>query len=372
MLLCLDPSLVVAAGQENVPNEIRDALENIALAIYEGSHLVVGDRSVLGTLAKLPQLSERARSCFQYQHGQMTQLGNLINHFSYRIEITAHGPAEIRNQGRVGTLPASWFAHSSVIQHTIFLCEHLDDEALFKKIGEVYKHKKGLARLALHTEPQMGGGSTTGTAYQHIQDQQKRLCFCLVDSDRKHPKGALGDTAKAVKNADDLSQPLCGYAVLDVREGENLIPNAVFTQARGADPHQGPALQFLDELQQSGASDCRAYLDMKDGLNYGKVAHEPPQSEFRHYWQQQCQSLPGSKIKNHCTINPGCKDPKHCECLLFAGLGPQILRDSVAGMNKLKPARLYNMLDQNLQAEWLRIGALMAAWFCASYPKRAT
>ena len=216
MFIELDDRLTSADLRES---RIIDALENLAILLREGKHILHASLATARYFAEAAELSSRARGAYKYVQQMYSQQGSLKYELNYFITVV---PAEESlsvkriNEWQIQlNVPIVKYADTSLIQETIVLGENILDAEFYNIIAQVYLSRVGL-RLPLRMEKQLGGGSTLYQAYSEIQASESRLCICIVDSDRDAPEGKLGTTAKKIIETDDVDSGLCKILLTSV------------------------------------------------------------------------------------------------------------------------------------------------------------
>ena len=162
------------------------ALNNIANALREGKHLVIGSRAVLAKLIDCNFLSSKSTAIFRKALSQLSDIGTLASHLDIHIRIyptipSYNGPV-FNDKIKCIDAPLDIFSDSSVIQETILLAENQIDAKFYELVARTYMWKKNFGKLIIKLTKQGGGGTTTADEYKEIQDTKNRLSICIVDS----------------------------------------------------------------------------------------------------------------------------------------------------------------------------------------------
>lgn len=363
MLFVLDKSLADNIDKEDV----RRALFYIALGRREGKHLIFCEaRNTMKVFAEYTGLGSDTRAIYQNILNRLPSkkryYERLIRYVRVVAEDTGISWRNVGSQKEIKISAAS-IDDSALIQQTILLCENEADCKLYEKMASVYMIWASMGKIIIRYEPRGGGGDTTADQYKAIQHSRRRLCLCLSDSDQKYPNGPIGDTAKKLKK---ISQPdtLCEHETIGVREIENLIPTAMFSQVSKGNRDRMPCIDFLEKLEESRSSETRQFLDLKSGLS-GKEYFDLL-SKNQEYWQSFWDTIRPfgmSEIKQGCLNNQTCSTPEKCNCFLFTGFGDKILKD-IVNMQVPTDHKIAEMVGDPLKPCWERYGELVAAWCC--------
>jgi len=367
MLFVIDKSIANALENgSKSQDDVVVAVESIATAHRRGYHLICAERKTLNTLKECPLLSEVTRHIYARAHQRFPQTGEYRKKFVRRVEIIAsEGTFELSEEGecKVIRLSANYISNSSIASETIFLSENQSDISFYKKLAQAYMSWSGLGKIYIRCEPRGGGGQTTATEYESIQNRKNRLCLCIADSDRGTPCANIGGTAREVERRDDVNQPLCELVILNVREIENIIPTSMYKEAATGDVNWMKGVSFLERLESSKEPDARKYLDIKKGLKLGDILHVSPDSPVSKYWLRVLKIL---KISDKCWANEACTDKKSCTCIVAHSLGSKILDAVIKVIQQKSGDEVAGMVCELLKPEWEIIGEIITAWCCGS------
>ncbi|PPC73936.1 hypothetical protein C4K68_27825 [Pokkaliibacter plantistimulans] len=161
----------------------------------------------------------------------------------------------IENENRL--IGYGYFQDSAFIQPTHLISENETDCEIYQCAAQMSLIKNGNQKIfSTKFRPAHGGGSTTFDVFSRIL-QQKELHVGFVDSDKKHPKGALGSTADRFKK--DNKTPFGELKILRSHELENIIPIRVL---KSTDKDEIRLIDFLIR------KDALKYYDLKEGMTY--------------------------------------------------------------------------------------------------------
>lgn len=367
MLFVIDDSIGGQFVRDEGPDQaVVDALTFLAAARRQGKHLVFANRSTLFALSDTQWLGGRDRALYRHILGDLPQLRSYCENLVRYVEVHAESGSleliDIGDSRRVIRLPVAYFQDFSIVDVPRFLCENLVDTRFYNLLTETVLAWRRLGSVVLRFEAQGGGGQTTADEYKAIRSETRRLCLCIVESDRFAPGVRLGETAAAVREV-DLSDPCprSELLVLEFREAENLIPRRMYEEAVSGDPNRVAAALFLERLENSGHCEARFYLDMKSGLKLGELSHKNPDSPFYKYWFPIVDGM-----GYRCQATQNCKSPKECITVIVPGFGDSILTHVTQFLERMSAHKRAELVPPEFREHWEGIGVIVASWFCGS------
>lgn len=371
MLVALHDSLLDELQKPEVDHQLIELLEDLARCRQAGFHLITGSRSLLKTITNLSNLSRKSSDVYLFILEELTQLRNVTKLLARRIEVTdEYATNVITNSDGSQTfqIPYRKLQTLSIFNKTILLSENLLDSKIYAHIADAYIAMNGLKGIKLKFEKRGGGGSTIAGEYYEIQQNQERLCLCVVDSDKKTPNSTIGSTAKNVTAKDDSNILLCEVAIIEPRDIENLFPTSVLREiVQGASKLS--VIEVLETIDACPAnSDARYHLDIKKGITLGEVLHSPAQEEFHKYWKT-ILARHGFSNNLACSVSANCNNPRECTCIIAAGLGDKIAEefyDKFLNVSSSQKVAERVSTIEHLRSTWESIGRIIAAWGCGS------
>ena len=373
MLLVLDDSL--NNKTEEFFENAAPAIENIATAAREGKHILSGNRELLQRLSKLSCISRISSASIKKCQEQMPEYANLKNIASDYVQVMPDGNDRINIIGgqRIINIPLQKFTDTSMIQESVLIGENLIDCEFYKIVAEVYSSKNNLGRLKIRHEGRLGGGSTIVDVYKQTQDEDKRPCLCVADSDKKCPSSDIGEIVRKLDRIDDETKPISRYVHILCREAENMLSCKQLELACSKTESRLKALQSLNDIEKCN-DEARLYIDIKKGLELIEVFKLSPDNSCRIYWidffSGFCRSCGYSK--NPCLRNSGCyvkedncylKEAEgSCECTIMLGFGDSIFENVVEQLKLNTAQKVAEMLSPFVYAEWMRVGHIVFSW----------
>lgn len=364
MLFVIDDSLA-----SNLTDETTiEALGVMATACREGKHALFAKRGVLKQFSECSDLSRPTRSLYKKLASKASLFPDWIKIYAeVSSNITILSKESIRDNSKtVIKIPTS-LINSSVMQETILLCENINDGEFIGQIAlKFYKYKQPVNINLIHCySKQNGGGNTTHLPYAE-NIRQKKLCLCILDSDKSAPGYDIGETAKRVQRVhdtppQDYTSFLSHYHVLEVRELENLIPTPFYIDFSSNIPDHKKGVAFLQNTLAN--PDVQRYSDLKKGLKLYKLLENSQSALFR-FWEPILQTQEISLI---CSQPTSCSNLASCQCSVVPGLGDKIL-ERIQEFVAQKPEReLFEKIQEaQLETDWLELGQLIFDWCCAS------
>ena len=362
MLIVLDESLNDSLEASLADDEV-EVLDYIASAWRRGIHCLAGDRAVFERLSTYADLSRPAQAAYEKLSSAITTLADGLDRMHRHLTIVGNGAKEGQSDcglrislGRaIRLLP---------FDQTTLLVENAMDGRFFEVMGRYYLRQEGLGGVRLSLEMVGGGGDTTALTFEQLRRDNRKLCLCIVDSDRKADGGPVGQTARPLLQWHGLEETREVY-VLAVREAENLLPLQVLSMAlRTTEDILGKQemLEAIAKLERG--ADVLAFLDMKRGLSFWEVSQpQTPTIDLGFVEVLRGIASLASRMDDYSAC-VRCSKKAHCKCMVIEGLGTKALACVTDFLERstdhgLPPLTLVQ------KEEWLRVGELVASWGCA-------
>ena len=172
--------------------------------------------------------------------------------------------------------------------------------------------KADIGYLNINFEEQNGGGSTISKSLSRIISDEKRMCLCIVDSDKKYKEASPGNTMKNI--IDIIDEKVQVYFVeifpLEIHEIENLIPISIMEKVIDKNNWEKQGLEFIKYLTKIDATEKspRFYFDLKEGILKSSFILENEKDDeivkkyrkkkqYREYWEKYIEDF-GVEINN--------------------------------------------------------------------------
>lgn len=311
MLIWLDGD--VAAYEAAIAHGLADALIELGEAGYKARHVVACSRAVAKLLADRPELSGRARAYFGRIYGEFTQLGGVLatkKHLSVSPEVAA--PIVVGDTWR---LPLQMFNVEDFTNQLVVVCENDTDFEVYVELARRWM-RYFRPDCVVSAVSRAGGGGSTVTVIRRLMSEPNPPFLCIVDSDREVVLGAIGSTAKSVKNiwSDTWRGSLF---VLDCRELENALPVELVLACQREFGFEDLATLELSNVH----ADLREYACLKSGESLCRF-HKVPRS---HAGYARTMSALENTSRTHRSFGICGRECAEAECKVIPSLGEGFL-----------------------------------------------
>lgn len=322
MLFCISTSFAEKVATED--RNCIDALIRIIDSRKRGLLLLYFSSKTSDILSKyFDSLNDSHNSkLIRTIYSKFRQKKELLKSLTTFVLITEKIPSTYpRRKGKIIITNANFINNSNLLYPPILLGENLTDcEFYANKITKNFSNglHENLTSLKISERFEPGGGNSTHTSYKRHKEKRLDLCLCIVDSDRKHPKEGLGDTAKFVLEVDEKDQSsICRNLVIDMYSAENLLPISEIERQFVIDKNEKQIKDF-EITKKIREMDCWKHLPLKKGLR-GKDLKSNGEKE--NYWIE--------KLKHAGIIFPCC-DIDDCPCSLVPKIHERTLAVAVS------------------------------------------
>ena len=135
--------------------------------------------------------------------------------------------------------------------------ENIDDSKFYKKLFDILPHEY---KNEICLETDSFNGDNVGNFSELIKEDNKRIFFTVIDSDKDYPGADYGKTASDYQKEYNKTKPyFCYLKILSVREKENLMP-IQFMNISCAEVKD--VYSYISTLNE----DIRNYYDLKSGI----------------------------------------------------------------------------------------------------------
>lgn len=261
------------------------AIENLITAHRSGWHILAPSRRTSASIIEGCKLSGTQQSVFEsYILPKITTVsGQARSADCTLLCIPDDAPLHSERPNQI-VAPLSTFADLRMVMPLRLITENSDsDGALLELICASVGRSLGYS-MPICIDQIHGGGGTTASCYEKAFNEN-RPTLCVIDSDKRHPKGKIGSTAKAVLShgaKNDLG--LVQAFVLPVREAENLIPLSFLLEVYSGHAKIRDLLSEMHKFKNSHT--CKSdvdkvfdFIDFKEGETCGSIAKLP--DEFK-------------------------------------------------------------------------------------------
>jgi hypothetical protein len=366
MVFLIDDSLI-----KNIDNETTflDFFMLLMISYKEGKHIIaISPKNVKIILEKNILSDVPLKLLKHYSLHNKAILGE-INLFDRICKISASNIKEevfidANSNKEVVSLTIKNFIDTVNFQKTILLGENGHDVKIYGLICEYYRSKKRLNSLIVNYKIQSGGGSTIEKEYATIHQTNEEFCFCLLDSDKKHPSHLIGNTASKVidyHNSNKTKMLKCNYSVLEALELENILPKLFYLKfyENFIDEKKG----IFSKIEKLVKIDSKAllYLDFKKGLKSIDKYREND-NEFLNYWKD---LIYRSNLSCDIKIKV---DNESDSNVYFNGYGEKILADFLT----LDKDFIFDLVrNSEVEELWIKIGSKLSSYILGKQKLRA-
>jgi hypothetical protein len=134
------------------------------------------------------------------------------------------------------------------------------------------------------------------------------ILLAIADSDRKHPGGEIGNTARKLEQEARKRPSFQRALVLQSRAAENLIPSVLYEEALA--PHsETPSIpERLQKLESSVSLPWRRHADLKKGMKLFQIQAMDEGTPKSQFWAAVCKKA----NCNLCVQSKTCTEEKDC------------------------------------------------------------
>lgn len=369
MLYEIDESCVEALKIKN--ENVIAFLDELALNRRKCKNIVVAMRNVFLEMAKMEVLSLTARSVYNKLVGKMSERKILLEKTKKFCRIVASENKKEKmsiineDEHEIIILNINECSKDDFTMNTLMLAENEEDIIFYKLVGKYFLKKADIGYLNINFEEQNGGGSTISKSLSRIISDEKRMCLCIVDSDKKYKEASPGNTMKNI--IDIIDEKVQVYFVeifpLEIHEIENLIPISIMEKVIDKNNWEKQGLEFIKYLTKIDATEKspRFYFDLKEGILKSSFILENEKDDeivkkyrkkkqYREYWEKYIEDF-GVEINNDS------------ENVLIKGICKKILEHTLKYFNALEEI---DMIDVEIPVEqkWMEIGEKIYCWGC--------
>jgi hypothetical protein len=340
-------------------------IDNLLRSFRERKHILISNKSFFETIRDDDNglynhcTKQTAHDAMKSQ-SEYAKLINLVS-FYVVVDFDIQGDQiswiEINSKTILKVGP-NYFEDSSKLQSSSIILENINDYDFYHIILSNFTRDNNINKCQVGCNIINGGGGTTKEVFEHHIENDE-IILCLLDNDKKHPRGPIGSTSKAFGS---MKYNRAGMIkILDVHEVESLIPVDILEMS--IDASKNKTLAFLKNSLEEEES-IKFYFDHKKGLEL-KTAFKLDKLHGS-YWIPLLKS--STIIENSDCLNDG-KCSCNESCIIIDGLGDNILSKAVQYINKGNLNIYKPHLSPKLDLHWTEIGKLLFSWCCGPYKK---
>ncbi|MBA0160309.1 MULTISPECIES: hypothetical protein [Pectobacterium] len=344
--------------------DIFCSINNLLTAHRECKHILFSDSDIFETISKSSLFDSLNKNAALMAHNDRRRNHSLFSLISTHVVIDFSNPdiaQKIKNENLIITVGYKYFSDTSSIQPIKLLCEDLSDVDFYTIVADFYKKRNGIRNAGFNVEATNGGGGSIKGNFEKLSNQNK-LCFCILDSDKKHPKDKLGSTCSGFK--ENITTFSSDFYILDAHEVESLIPSSIIGELiQDGIYGQEKFIEFekLDSMEKEDP-DTKIYYDHKEGFTISKLKSLSKYSPEDFWWKV---------IYNNSRFGQTqCLKNKFCECdspcSVSIGFGPKLLELSIPSLRVKSAAKIDEMLTPVLRKEWMNVGSRLFSWGCSN------
>lgn len=359
MIFKIDKSCLNAINNKDRDSII--ALDDLASSRRKGKNFIFAEKSVLETLYKA-DISKGAKEVFKSLFNNSSEdklYWQTVNKYINVVDKVIEPQIEKIGDAEELKVELKSLKDSDIHDYTLLITENQSDCEFYKLIGQYYARSKNIVRTKIMFDLKPGGGDTTVNILSlTVNNETRKLCLCIVDSDKKFPKDTGGSTKEHIKNfiKKHPVQDIWKVIILDVHEIENLLPISYIEKCSKDIRTSSNTIKFLKDLIDSEAI---FYFDMKDGIKKEKFICKDfgdptikkkfyKNENFRSYWEEY--------VKNYVKDMKNIQD-EH----IINGFGKKILERIIKEFSS-KEISLEE--DGYLKGKWISLGRDIFSWGC--------
>ena len=319
-------------------NDKIRAIENILRAFGEGKHVVWMPSDIANQLISSGKFANYSLRILYELKDRSRLTKSLLRDFEFHLHIT-FDDAEILEFAEPDKMIAGFkrVIDSGHLQETTFIAENLSDAYIYEHGSKSFLILKKLyGEYDIKFRQLNGGGNTTIDVFKkELEDE--RFLLCLLDSDKKHPKGKLGDTAARFNDIKHGYGEGYYLEVLECTELENLMPYKLVKEVISR--YKAETLDGFEKV----TSDLRKYSDHKKGLTIQDALTLDETHKHPHW----------AKLIEGLDLTDG---------IICPALGDNLLSHCIDFLKTESLHKSCEFIDSNLDAEWINISKRVASW----------
>lgn len=247
----------------------ESALECLLWAYGRGNQVLWMPISIIEKLIKKTCFSDYAqRALLDLKTFSLFSKNLLRSEFNFQIIIDFSDKHKIASSDTGLTVGYEIIQDEKFLLEPILLTENEIDADVYTLFAKaIFSSRKNLnLAYEIRIDPHGGGGSDTIKTFERLL-RQNRLFLCLLDSDTKHPKGPLGETAKHFAMYPTGLNRNYRLEILNAHEIENLVPTSIIKQLYPKDFHG-------HLFQHATPSKFKRYPDHKNGFSVEQAKNQ--------------------------------------------------------------------------------------------------
>lgn len=247
---------------DNLNPSQEAALERLLWAFGRGKHVLWMPIETIDSLLKLTCFSSySSRALVDLKTFSAFNRNLLRQEFSFRIEVDFSDRHKFISSENKLTVGYEIVIDEKFLLEPVLLTENEIDAQVYTLISNsIFTNNKDLSRIfQICVSPHGGGGCDTIKTFERLLEENRPF-LCFLDSDRSHPKGPIGDTAKHFACHRKGQHNNYHLKILDAHEIENLIPSSLIE-------HLFPTHDLGHLFRHAASTKYKQYPDHKNGLS---------------------------------------------------------------------------------------------------------
>lgn len=344
--------------------------EELAMKRRKCKNIVLGKRNVLEQLAKSKHLSEPIKEIYRIIANRASESRLILSTVKKYCRIMGNPICErtVYHDGQeIIQVSIKEMIDLDLMDLTIIVTENPDDVQLYYIIGQYYMKHFKFGNLKIDFEERAGGGDTTARVLEAIINEKNRMCFCIVDSDKKYKGASPGNTMGKIMNiAENYPQKFYEVILMELQEIENLIPLSVIEHVGKNISNAQKGIDFYKFLVGKADNEGQTsyyYFDIKKGIpqKYFVLKNDDTNEEkrtfrkkenYRKYWE--------IYIKEYLQIIDAVGE------YTIPGVCEKILKHAIEYFSKMIKEEKFDSyeVDAYIENVWLEYGAKIVSWGC--------
>lgn len=372
MLFILDDTLIDNLHNPKFSEDTKETIHRIFSAWVCGDHLVMSSEYLLNFFISENLIYESDKPHAKRLKNKLSYLEYLQRYQTYINVVGGDNIWNIienTNNLKVCISP-DIIVNSHITDQTVIIFENIHESNFYSLLLDAINFdRKNHYKVSFL--PANGGGDTTHEVFTEYQKRKDRICFCIVDSDKKYPQDTVGSTANKIRNDyernlnNDKNAVLSKYYVTDFSEIENIIPLSVLFEIVQPNSDQECFMNWFVKIIKINLQ-TYFFMDIKKGLSLSHIGKKNDIDNFR-FWSQilgitahDCMFLSGNECTESCA-----------NCINFTGMGDHVLEMSIEVINKMSPQKRVEASKEitELYNYWNMLSDILIYWTCSTNPR---
>ncbi|MFQ2347232.1 MULTISPECIES: hypothetical protein [Aeromonas] len=327
-------------------------------------HIVVASKKTMRELLASEYLYDLSRTYASEIYESLGEYRSYLTNvkFILRVDFSYDGePVFSISPSNINVMSVSYtyFSDHTNLCSAKMLAEDMSDYEFYSEVARSNINGTML-NLPFKLDFRHGGGSQIKNNFIYLKNNNS-VCLCIVDTDKKHPKGKEGSTSSSFSTAERVFNCSAYAKILDVHEIESFIPESIMEDVISKEANNQDRVDSLDMLARLNEIDSRVrqYFDHKNGLTLKTAINlDRTHGDF---WLPILGNLPEFADKE-CLTNKLCTECGACPKIF--GYGDNILSKSVEQLKIMTPRKIAEHVSPQLNECWSDIKDYVISWGC--------